>query len=44
MDEKIYRAALALALGEEPPRDLTPEEMSEAIMVAAALSCPSCGD
>lgn len=55
MNEKIYKAALLIALGDwpfgnqktgtvKPPVDLTPEEMSEAIMIAAALACPACGD
>lgn len=54
MDERIFKVALAIALGEfdpgnshrqadEPAVRLTPEEMSEAIMAAAALNCHGCG-
>lgn len=55
MDSKILKAALLIALGEwpfgnkktkpvKPPVKLTPKELSEAIMAAAMISCPSCGD
>lgn len=55
MDEKIYKAALLIALGDwpfgnqktgtvKPPVKLTPEEMSEAIMIAASMGCHCCGD